>query len=69
MLFLKIGNMEDILSLPPWEFNEIVEYLGDNPNLWFPDAKIKPRPKHRKLNRSNLDAIEKSKEMKKHGKK
>jgi hypothetical protein len=30
-LYLKVGNMEDILNMPPWDFFDLMRVAGEKP--------------------------------------
>lgn len=37
-LFLKVGNMKDIMDMPPWKFYDVTEFAGQQgkKNKWKP---------------------------------
>ena len=53
--------MKDILSMTPWDFNECMEFMTNNPQIWYPNAKRKPTIK--KLSERNKDMIRAAKEL------
>ena len=53
--------MKDILGLTPWDFDDAMKLIGDNPQIWYPYAKKKT--KYRGLSERNKDMIKAAKEM------
>ena len=62
-LYLHVGNMQEILDMTPWEFDDIMKMVDEHPQIWYPNAKSKT--KYRDLNEQNKDMIKRAKEMNK----